>query len=222
MAENELINSSFIDLLPPNLKDDPESIAIGKSFDGVFDTLFPKVIDKVLLYCNIDNLGHELLDVLAPDLHVDVYDKNWSLTKKRLACKNSQSWHLYKGTAGIIKEVAKPLVGDAQIIEWTKYGGLSYHFKAIFNIINQAFDETKIKELANIAGKYKNLRSKLDGIEYIQTSKADVQFLSLNTVEETVFMPVKMGNILTWDNAYGTQSDSYWTSGDESKDGYWI
>lgn len=192
MAENELINSSFIDLLPPNLKDDLESVMIGKAFDSVFDTIVPKVTSNVLIYSNIENLEHAVLDVLAPDLHVDIYDKNWDLDKKRQACINSEDWHLYKGTIGILKEIAQPLIGDASVKEWYEYGGLSFHYKALFKIINDFCTENKIDELNRIANKYKNLRSKLDGVEYIQTAKANINFLPLTSLGETVFVPVKM------------------------------
>jgi len=189
MTGNGLITSNFVDLLPPNLKEDPDSIAIGKAFDSVFNSMFPGMLSKLIIYANIDNAGDEVLDVLAPDLHVDVYDKTWSLEKKRSACKNSQIWHVFKGTADIVKDVAKPLVGGASIKEWSEYNGLSHHFKVLFDVVNEAFNEVKIDELIRIANKYKNLRSKIDEIEYTTTSKADVNFLSLLTMAETVFIP---------------------------------
>lgn len=188
---NELINSSFIDLLPPNLRDDPSSIAAGKAVDAVFDAMLPKITSNVLIYSNIDHLGHKVLDVLAPDLHVDVYDKNWSLDKKRQVCKNSPSWHLYKGTPFVLEDVAKSLIGSCNLSEWYEYGGIPYHFKILFNVINEELDQNKITELNSIAEEYKNLRSKMDGLEYQISMQSNSQFIALTTLERVIFVKEK-------------------------------
>lgn len=213
---SDILNRSFIDLLPPNLQDDPESIAVGKAFDEVFRAQYSKLTTKPLIYCNIDNLEHEVLDVLAPDSHVDVYDTNWSLEKKRQACKNSQDWHLYKGTPYVLEDVAKSLIGTAEIQEWDKYNGLSQHFKVIFNIINDSFDQLKISELEQITNKYKNLRSKVDAIEFSTVSKADLKVVPITTIDEVIFIPNKFVP-LVWDS-----DDLKWTGDVETEnDGYW-
>lgn len=182
-----LDDTKLKDLLPDNLKDDIESICFSAAFDEIVKNIFAKT-RYIQIFSRVDSLNSEELTLLARELHVDVYDENWTLTKKRAACKNSINWHINKGTTKILSDIAQSLIGSSIVREWFEYGGLSYHFKIFFNIENDSFDIAKIQELYKITEKYKNLRSKLDGLDYLLASKDKAQFLALSTMGKTIFI----------------------------------
>lgn len=200
----------FIELLPPNLKNDPDIIAIG----AVIDKFFKIEIEKnkqTAIYADINNQPHEVLDLLAPDMHVDLYDKSWSLAKKREACINSQNWHDYKGTPQILEEIARSIIGSAKVEEWHEYNGIPYHFKISFNLINETLDAHTLSQLSDIVRKYKNLRSKVDGIDYRSTAKSIANMASCALINEKI-------TVLSTDPGPAIWDLHNW--GDENIDGY--
>lgn len=194
----DLQNLKFVDLLPPNLKDDPDACAIGAVIDKFFQIEIEKN-KKTAIYSDISNQTHEVLDALAPDMHVDLYDQTWNLEKKREACINSQNWHDYKGTPEVLEDIARSLIGSAKVQEWWEYGGKRYHFKISFNLINETLDTYTLEQLGDIVRKYRNLRSKLDGINYKTTAKGTVKMASEAAGREKITVLTKDTGPMIWD-----------------------
>lgn len=205
----------FIELLPPNLRSDTDIIAISKVIDQFF-TIEIEKNKQTAIYSDINNQPHEVLDVLAPDMHVDLYDKSWNLQKKREACINSQNWHDYKGTPEVLEEIARSIIGSAQVQEWHEYNGIPYHFKISFNLINETLDEYTLSQLGDIVRKYKNLRSKVDGINYRSTAKGLVRMACAALYREKItVLSIDTGPMI-WDlHLWGAENEPGYT------EGYW-
>ena len=127
----------------------------------------------VLLYPRIDELDSELVDALAIALHVDYYDASLPLDKRRALVKNSTRWHMRKGTKGIVQETVATVWDGCEVQEWFDYGGEPYHFKVV-NITAAHVDEDVIREVLRAISATKNVRSWLDGIDFLRRITAPV------------------------------------------------
>ena len=77
-----LSNITMRDLLPPNLKDDPDAIAASAAIAPEYWRIF-RMAPAAIVFSNIENLSSEWVDLLAVDLHVDYYDKMLPIEARR-------------------------------------------------------------------------------------------------------------------------------------------
>lgn len=129
---NDIYNTKLLNLLPPNLQNDPDMMAAANSVDKEFLDVVNSAKECILLP-NIDNLPSNVVDVLAWQQHVDFYDVALDLDKKRELVKNSIRWHRKKGTPAAVEEVVSTFFKNSKVQEWFEYDGKPYFFKVVFN-----------------------------------------------------------------------------------------
>jgi len=124
-----------------------------------FQQLSTEII-SCLIYSRIDVLEDQILDELAWQMHVDFYDTDLTVDKKRLLIKNSLKWHKTKGTPAAVNEVINTVFNTGEVKEWFEYGGDPYTFRVV--IENEIIEIPKIYELSNAINSVKNMRSHLE------------------------------------------------------------
>src|SRR5690554_1045404 len=95
---------SLLDLIPPNLKSDPQVQAAATALDAELKAV-TEAVKGIILYSRIDELPEEIIDHLAWQFHVDYYNPNLPLDVKRTLVKNSLAWHRSKGTPATVEEL---------------------------------------------------------------------------------------------------------------------
>lgn len=129
---NDIYNTKLLNLLPPNLRNDPDMVAAANSVDKEFLDVVNSAKECILLP-NIDNLPSNVVDVLAWQQHVDFYDVALDIDKKRELVKNSIRWHRKKGTPAAVEEVVSTFFEKSKVEEWFEYGGKPYFFKVVLD-----------------------------------------------------------------------------------------
>lgn len=128
--------------------------------------------ELICLYTRIDELSSELVDALAIHFHVDFYDHNLSLDKRRALVKNSIRWHMKKGTKAAVQELVQTVFESGIVSEWFEYGGNPYCFKVTTVDTMPSYEE--INRLIQAINSVKNIRSHLDEIGFIRYLNTDL------------------------------------------------
>lgn len=172
----DIYNVSVLDLLPPNLKQDPDMIAASKAVDNEFILVVNETKNCIILP-RIDELGSDLVDLLAWELHVDFYDPTLTLEIRRQLVKNSSKWHMRKGTPAAVEELIQTVFGDGEVQEWFDYGGAPYMFKVITCNASTTGDQAEqfIKALNSV----KNARSVLEEIIISLSGEMNLYFAGI-------------------------------------------
>lgn len=122
--------------------------------------------ELICLYPRVDELSSELVDALAIHFHVDFYDQNLSLDKRRVLVKNSIRWHMKKGTKSAVQELVQTVFESGVVSEWFEYDGEPYRFRV--TTVDTMPSEGEINRLINAINSVKNARSHLDAIGFIR------------------------------------------------------
>ncbi|WP_299920481.1 phage tail protein I [uncultured Megasphaera sp.] len=125
--------------------------------------------DLLLIYPAIDSLNEQLIDYLAVQMHVDEYDDTENLDVKRQQVKQSFLLHRLKGTKYAVQKAVSTVYQSAKVEEWPAYSGDPYHFR-ISGITAPIEDGAVVNKLVRIVNAYKNTRSWLDYIEFIEST----------------------------------------------------
>lgn len=78
----DIYNVKLLDIIPPNLKHDPDIIAASKAIDNEFSMVVTKAKECIILP-RIDELDSDIIDILAWEMHVDFYDPTLPLDTRR-------------------------------------------------------------------------------------------------------------------------------------------
>lgn len=168
---------SLLDLLPVNLKQDPDIIAAAKALDKQY-LLTVNEVNKVILMPNIDNITDQnLLDLLAWENHVDFYDATLPVETKRELIKKSPMLHRIKGTPAAVEELITTLFDEGRVEEWFEYGGAPYTFRVITN--NPAVTNERAQEFILALNSVKNLRSRLETVIIEQKESMNLYFAGI-------------------------------------------
>lgn len=185
----DIYNVSVLDLLPPNLKTDPDMIAASKAVDTEF-TLVVNEVKNCIILPRIDELESNLVDLLAWELHVDFYDSALPLETRRALVKNSAQLHRIKGTPAAVEMAASTVFGQCSLDEWFNYGGNPYYFKVNVDASQQGASQSDLAKLENLINQYKNTRSWLEIINIFLTSNSAVfSSAAMMTGEEITVYP---------------------------------
>ena len=150
--------------LPESINKDPVP-DLARVVDMALSDINP---DLLLIYPAIDDLPEALIDHLAEQMHVDEYDDNSDLSVKRQQVKESFLLHKFKGTKYAVQKAVSTVYQVAKVEEWPVYSGEPYHFR-ISGIISPIEDGAVVNKLVRIVNAYKNTRSWLDYIEFIES-----------------------------------------------------
>ncbi len=159
---------NLLNTLPPVLKNSKSIEALAEIAAKAL-VEHKEAVSVVMLYSRIDYMPEGLLDILAKDLKIDWYAPEYSLSEKRQIIKDSWYVHRRLGTKGAVEKAISAVFSGSKVSEWFEYGGEPYHFKLL---IDATFENTNAEKHKSVLDKvyiYKNLRSTLDGIEYIVT-----------------------------------------------------
>lgn len=169
----DIYNISVLDLLPPNLKQDPDIIAASKSIDDEF-LLVVNEAKQCILLPRIDELGSDIVDLLAWQLHVDFYDSTLPIEVKRELVKNSKKWHMEKGTPSAVEELISTVFDYGHVIEWFDNGGKPYTFQV--ETTNESVTISKAQQFIRALDSVKNKRSWLDKVIILLSENMDLYF----------------------------------------------
>ncbi|MBD3878227.1 MAG: phage tail protein [Quinella sp. 1Q5] len=113
----DIYNASLADILPESLKADKQFVAIANALDPLLKK-FARNTRLAMHIPRLDEITGTLLDVLAEQFHVDVYDSvNLDDFQKRNLIRQSIALHRYKGTAWAVEAVAEQFFGSPIVEE---------------------------------------------------------------------------------------------------------
>jgi len=163
---NSIYNVDFLRSLPDVLKNDESIQALASVIAEELNELASDTNDAII-YARIDELSEEVLDILAYDFKVDWWDYSFSLAEKRKILKDSWNVHKSLGTKGAVEKAISAIYPDTKVEEWFEYDGDPYNFKLLIDATYESADPIKHQKVLDGVNYYKNLRSHLEGVEYI-------------------------------------------------------
>ncbi|MGG1599311.1 phage tail protein I [Paenibacillus naphthalenovorans] len=128
---SDLKTTKIIDLLPPNLRNDPDIKAAAAALDGSAPELV-ELAKALIILPSIETQPSEIIDHLAWQFHLDFYDPSLPLDQRRALVKNSMKWHRRKGTPSVVEELLTTAFVQSKVQEWFEYGGQPYRFRVLF------------------------------------------------------------------------------------------
>lgn len=161
----KLQNSLFTDILPPHLRTNGVkalAYAVGKQV-----TSLCTCADNLRSYAAIATAPDTVLDVLAVELRTPAYDASLPTKTKRELIADSVTFFSRLGTPAALERLVKTLFLSGRVVEWFDYSGEEYHFKVQIDTAADAIDAAKQAQIQVWANSYKNQRSVLDTIEYV-------------------------------------------------------
>ena len=176
---NEIYHVSLKEILPSSISSDEEVQRTAKAIEENLN-MASRLIPMTAVYARIDELPESVLDALAWQLHVDVYDEDMSLAKKRKLVKNAIKDHKYKGTPWAVKSVVEVLLNYAKVEEWYEYGGSPFHFR-VSGESGPIPNGDKLQRLVDAINEVKNVRSWLDGVSF-QRRKTVIKHLAVPVI----------------------------------------
>lgn len=173
--------------LPASIDAEPV-VTLASTVDAGLAKINP---DLLLIYPAIDTLGEDLIDCLAVQLHVDEYDDTATLSVKRQQVKESLLLHRLKGTKYAVQKAVSTVYQSAKVEEWPAYSGEPYHFR-ISGIISPIEDGAVVNKLVRIVNAYKNTRSWLDYIEFIESTTTTTKSVACIMDDENLTITSKI------------------------------
>lgn len=173
--------------LPESINKDPVP-DLARVVDMALSDINP---DLLLIYPAVDGLPEALIDHLAEQMHVDEYDDNSDLSVKRQQVKKSFLLHKFKGTKYAVQKAVSTVYQVAKVEEWPVYSGEPYHFR-ISGIISPIEDGAVVNKLVRIVNAYKNTRSWLDYIEFIESTTTTTKSVACIMDDENLTITSKI------------------------------
>lgn len=161
----------LIELLPENLRYDPDIKAAAEVIDLGFLTLADEV-ENIIIIPSVDKVSEEVLDHLAYFFHVDFYNLTFDIETKRNLVQESVYIHQIKGTPLAVEILIQSLFGDGEVSEWFDYGDTPYRFRVITS--NESITTDKAEEFIRALDSVKNARSVLDRVILLQSERMDL------------------------------------------------
>ncbi|EBJ6264735.1 phage tail protein I [Salmonella enterica] len=113
----DISDISLLDVLPQNLAQNPDVIAMSKAIDDELHAI-NNLIPKTTIYGLIDGLESAVLDHLAWQWKSDTWRDNWPVSLKRSVFKSIIRTKRIKGTRAAVEDVVSSLGGVVDIKEW--------------------------------------------------------------------------------------------------------
>lgn len=154
-----LNRDNLLRMLPEALTRDAGMQPLGYISADAVAALVPKA-QLVKIYARINELDHQVLDLLAKDFKVDWYDYNYQLITKRALIRDSFFVHRHLGTTGSVVSAISDVFPESIVQEWFEYGGDPYYFRVIIDVTNTA-ELAPLSLIKKIINLYKSARSHL-------------------------------------------------------------
>jgi len=169
MNSGGITAESMLRVLPDVLANDETMRAFCKVLADEFVRITEETIHTII-YNRLDDLPEEMLDILAYDFKVDWWDGDYTLAEKQRTLKDSWRVHRMMGTKAAVETAISAIYPDTKVLEWFEYDGEPYHFKLEIDASYEGTDTERHKRILDRVNFYKNLRSHLDGADYIVTT----------------------------------------------------
>ena len=131
---NKLLGeTSLLELLPDNLRRDPDIIAASKAADKSFTELVAAIKRDCLTFSGVANVREEVLNELAAEMQVDFYDPTLPITARRKMVENAYLYKYLKGTPFVVKRLVEDAFGaeGVTVEEWFEYGDEAGYFRLV-------------------------------------------------------------------------------------------
>ncbi|MCL2357480.1 MAG: phage tail protein I [Defluviitaleaceae bacterium] len=130
---NDVYEIDFTRALPPTLKNDPTTLALARTIAEPLQENI-KMARLTLIYHRIDEFDHDVLDVLARDMHVDWWDDTHPVEIKRRVLRDSVRVHMRLGTRFSIRTALRNVFPHTDVQAWYEYGGTHHRFRIILDL----------------------------------------------------------------------------------------
>lgn len=197
--------------LPSSIDKEPIK-ALAKTWDDALAEFMNT--NTLLLWSSVDTESESVIDHLAYQLHVDDYDSGLPIATKRELVKNSIDIHRHKGTPYAVEKAVQTIYSDSKIAEWFEYGGKPYYFKVTL-ITAPLTGKSDIVKLIRAINTAKNVRSWLDGIEFIRRINFNKYFSGWCGVSKKVNIKCDLTN--AWRINLNTHVTSYTVESKKTK-----
>jgi phage tail P2-like protein len=127
------------DIAPSSITGDPQVQAAGEAIDDELLAIYEcmaAVPGGILFWPFTDQLESPMLDVIAWEMHVDVWagwDGDLNTAQKRELINKSIDWHQHLGTKYAVEQMLKTVFRTGYVQEWFSYSGNPYFFRVIIN-----------------------------------------------------------------------------------------
>ena len=158
---NKLENIKLQYIIPSSIGRDEQVKALCESIDAKLRQVAAEA-ELVLLLPRLDELKEAVIDELAWQYHVDFYDYQLPLAKKRALVSKAIDWHRRKGTPGVIVDAVTSVYGNCLLEEWWEYGGDPYHFRVKTILYSEEDAKRQFLKAKKFILQLKNTRSWLD------------------------------------------------------------
>lgn len=169
----KLQTASLLDILPSNLKSDPDLSAAALAIDAELQSLAAD-ISNLDLFSRYNVWTDTEVDELAWQYRPPYYDPDLPLEQKRLLVKNAIPFHRRKGTPAAVEDLITLLFGEGRVEEWFEYSGEPYHFQVITN--NADVTTTRAEEFIRAVESVKRLSAVLDRVTISQVEELGLYF----------------------------------------------
>lgn len=166
MNDHGLTPENLLASLPPALQLDSKMVALATAISEKLSARMEE-IDGLIIYPRIDELPEELLDILAHDFKVDWWDPDYTPKEKLATLKNSWYVHKHMGTKAAVEAAISAIYPGTNVVEWYEYDGEPYTFRLWIDSTYESIDPEKHNRVLERVNYYKNLRSHLDGVDYV-------------------------------------------------------
>lgn len=180
---------SSIDLVTDSIRNDPQVRAACYAIDQELQEIYNE-LPSILFWPFVDQQVPPLLDMLAWEMHVDVW-QGWEgdldIATKRKLIDESIDWHQHKGTKWAVEYMCKTLFTNAYVTEWYQYGGNPFFFKIV---LNQQLTEEALSTLITSVYAVKNARSWLENVEITTRINQQLYVYIIVRTRVTIRIPV--------------------------------
>lgn len=157
----DIQNVNLLDILPPNLRQDPSLQAAAQSIQSELKKT-TAAIKKLSIFDRLDTIDDTEADELAWQLHVDFYDATLPIEQKRQLVKNAIRFHRRKGTPAAVEQLITILFGEGKVEEWWEYGGEPGYFQVTTN--NPEVTQERAQEFYRAVNSVKRLTAHLERV----------------------------------------------------------
>ncbi|MFT5873856.1 MAG: P2-related tail formation protein [Clostridium sp.] len=171
-----LANSKLLDILPPNLRNDPDIMAASKAVDIEFSNVVNS-IKNVFTIADIKNASSDIVDHIAIESHTDFYDYNLDIEIRRALAEKAIELHMNKGTPSAVEKLIATLFDEGEVVEWYDYNGDPYMFRVITN--NELVTTELATEFIRALDSVKNKRSWLEKVIIMQKENMNLFFAGI-------------------------------------------
>ena len=131
-------------------------LALGKTLDYT---------DESQIYTRLDTAPEAVLDVLAVDWKIDLYDTELTVEQKRRIVKTALTVRRLMGTAAAVKLQVHAIYPEATVTEWFQYDGRPGCFRVSLPLPKEGITAAEYRRLKTGILTTKNERSHLDVID---------------------------------------------------------